>query len=206
MADGLAIADYGMGNLRSVQKAFEKLGAAAIVTDDPNRLAEAARIVLPGVGAFKDAIRSLRERGLDEPILAHLRQDRPFLGICLGLQMLFERSLEDGEHSGLAVLPGEIVRFPAGTPDKVPHMGWNVVESAQDSGTFGFLPQPAWVYFVHSYFAVPRGDGLTALTCEHAGLRFCAALARGRLWATQFHPEKSQKVGLSILHTFLTLC
>lgn len=205
MVDELVILDYGMGNLRSVQKAFERLGTAAVITGDANRASEARRLVLPGVGAFRDAIAKVREARLDEIISRHIAADRPFLGICLGMQLLFSEGLEDGEHRGLDLIPGTVQRLPAGA-DKVPHMGWNTVRPAGASGAFSFLPEPAWVYFVHSYYADPKDSAVVALTCDYAGLRFAAGVARGRLWATQFHPEKSQKVGLSILHTFLTLC
>jgi glutamine amidotransferase len=203
----VTIVDYGSGNLRSVQKACERIGLAARITADPNVVAEADRLVLPGVGAFGDAMQGLVSRGLVEPIVAHIRADRPFLGICMGLQLLFETGLEGGRHAGLGVLAGEVTRFdlPAGT--KVPHMGWNQVRWAaaaagpaaacRDAGLDG-----EHFYFVHSYVARPGDASLVAATADYAG-PFCAAVARGRLFATQFHPEKSQAAGMLLLRTVL---
>jgi glutamine amidotransferase len=195
----LTIVDYGSGNLRSVQKAFEKLGTPAAITSDPAAVVAADRLVLPGVGAFGDAMRELTARGLVEPIVAHLLADRPFLGICMGLQLLFETGLEGGRHAGLGVLPGEVVRFdlPAGL--KVPHMGWNAVtwrgerRPAADGEHF---------YFVHAYHAQPSDEAVIAATADYGG-PFCAAIRRGRLLATQFHPEKSQAAGLRLLSEWL---
>lgn len=197
----VTIIDYGSGNLRSVQKAVERLGVAARITDDPNVVAESARLVLPGVGAFGDAIAALERRGLVEPIVAHVRADRPFLGICMGLQLLFERGSEGGQHAGLGLLPGEVTRFelPAGT--KIPHMGWNRVDWAgATAGRFG--PDGEHFYFVHSYVARPADPSLVAARSDYGG-PFCAAVARGRLLATQFHPEKSQAAGMALLAGFL---
>ncbi|MFM7206700.1 MAG: imidazole glycerol phosphate synthase subunit HisH [Planctomycetaceae bacterium] len=195
----VTIVDYGSGNLRSVQKAFERLGTAARITDDPQVVAEAERLVLPGVGAFGDAMRALRDRGLVDPIVAHVRAERPFFGICMGLQLLFETGFEGGRHAGLGLLPGEVVRFelPAGT--KVPHMGWNTVRWRNDAP--GREPD-AWYYFVHSYHARPRDQGDVAAITDYGG-EFVSAVARGRLFATQFHPEKSQSVGLRLLASFV---
>lgn len=195
----ITIVDYGSGNLRSVQKAFEKLGAAARITDDPQVVAESERVVLPGVGAFGDAMRALGDRGLVEPIVAHVRADKPFFGICMGLQLLFETGLEGGRHEGLGLLPGEVVRFelPAGL--KVPHMGWNTVR--WQGAAVGGDPDD-WYYFVHSYHARPRDESVVAAVTDYGG-EFVSAVARGRLFATQFHPEKSQAVGLKLLSTFV---
>jgi glutamine amidotransferase len=195
----ITIVDYGSGNLRSVQKAFEKLGTPAAITSDPAAVAAAERLVLPGVGAFGDAMRELTARGLVEPIVAHLRADRPFLGICMGLQLLFETGLEGGRHAGLGVLPGEVVRFdlPAGL--KVPHMGWNAVTWQGDwrPGADG-----EHFYFVHAYHARPTDTSVIAATADYGG-PFSAAVRRGRLFATQFHPEKSQAAGLRLLSGWL---
>jgi glutamine amidotransferase len=196
----VTIIDYGSGNLRSVQKALERVGVEARITDDPNVVAESSQLVLPGVGAFGDAIRAIRGRGLVEPILEHIRADRPFLGICMGLQLLFESGSEGGHHEGLGVLAGEVTRFELPPGMKIPHMGWNQV-SWRTAGT----SQPAGndgdhFYFVHSYVARPRDETVIAATSDYGG-PFCAAVTRGRLFATQFHPEKSQSPGMELLRT-----
>ncbi len=203
----VTIVDYGSGNLRSVQKSLERLGAETLITSDPDRVAAATAVVLPGVGAFGDAMRALHGRGLVEPILAHLRADRPFLGICMGLQLLFETGWEGGRHEGLGVLAGDVARFevPAGT--KVPHMGWNTVSwratghPVAESHANG----DDWFYFVHSYVARPADKAVIAAVTDYAG-PFCSAVSRGRLFATQFHPEKSQTAGLRLLQAFLDAC
>lgn len=203
----LVIVDYGMGNLRSVQKAFEKVGAQAHISNDPSFIAQAKMLVLPGVGAFADAIASLRQLRLDRVIKEHVRADRPFLGICLGYQLLFTTSYEDGEHQGLDLFPGRVVPFRTDTPDKVPHMGWNTTRGRFTSGTiFKEVPDEAWFYFVHGYYVEPTISYQIALETEHAGVTFAAGFANGRIFGTQFHPEKSQQLGLSILHRFNTLC
>jgi glutamine amidotransferase len=193
----VTIVDYGSGNLRSVQKAFEHLGAAATITDDPTVVADAERLVLPGVGAFGDAMRELRRRDLVAPILAHVRADRPFFGICMGLQLLFETGWEGGRHEGLGLLAGDVARFELPAGFKVPHMGWNTV-----AWRSGDRPAGEHFYFVHSYHARPTDDSVVAAVADYGG-PFCAAVARGRLFATQFHPEKSQAAGLRLLQAFL---
>jgi glutamine amidotransferase len=195
----VTIVDYGSGNLRSVQKAFERLGAEARITSDPDVVGDADRLVLPGVGAFGDAMRELRTRGLVAPIVDHLRADRPFFGICMGLQLLFENGWEGGHHEGLAALPGEVVRFDLPPGLKVPHMGWNTVtwRGSARGGT-----DSEHYYFVHSYHARPRDAGVVAAVTDYGG-EFCSAVSRGRLFATQFHPEKSQAAGMRLLQTFL---
>lgn len=197
----ITIVDYGSGNLRSVQKSFERLGVAAQITDDPNLVAEAGRLVLPGVGAFGDAMRALESRGLVEPIRRHLAADRPFLGICMGLQLLFETGWEGGRHAGLGVLAGDVARFEVPAGIKVPHMGWNTV-SWRGAGRPAGVEEADWFYFVHSYVARPTDDSVIAAECDYAG-SFCAAVARGRLFATQFHPEKSQQAGMRLLDAFV---
>jgi imidazole glycerol-phosphate synthase subunit HisH len=198
----VTIVDYGSGNLRSVQKAFERLGAEARITDDPQVVADAARLVLPGVGAFGDAMRELRSRGLVEPIVAHLRADRPFLGICMGLQLLFETGWEGGRQAGLGILAGEVTRFELPAGMKVPHMGWNTVDWREADSRRASVGDGNHFYFVHSYCARPDDESVVAATTDYGG-PFCAAVARGRLLATQFHPEKSQDAGMRLLRSFL---
>jgi glutamine amidotransferase len=204
MSQPIVIVDYGMGNLRSVQKGFEKVGHQATITSDPNRVAEAGKVVLPGVGAFCDAIARLRDAGLVAPLREHVRAGKPFLGICLGLQLIFTKSYEDGVHTGLDFLPGEVVRFPD-TPDlKVPHMGWNQLHFRKRAPIFRDLPEGAAVYFVHSYYAVPVASDVTAATADYP-TPFAAAVWHENIQATQFHPEKSQRVGLKMLENFAAM-
>jgi len=200
----IIIVDYGMANLRSVQKAFEKLGHAATITSDPNRLAEAEKLVLPGVGAFRDAIARLHEAGFVQPITEHIRAGKPFFGICLGLQLLFTTSYEDGVYKGLDLFPGEVVRFADVPGLKVPHMGWNQLHVRRPAPHLRDLPPDASVYFVHSYYVVPKDTALTATETDYP-TPFTSAIWHDNVFATQFHPEKSQRVGLGILHKFATL-
>jgi len=196
----ILIIDYGMANLRSVQKAFERVGHHAEISGDPARVGEAAKLVLPGVGAFRDAIARLREVGLVEPIKGHLRAGKPFFGICLGLQLLFTRSFEDGEHEGMNVFPGDVVRFKDEPGLKVPHMGWNRLRVLRPAPPLEGADGQA-VYFVHSYFPAPRDARLTAAEADYP-TPFCAAIWHENVFATQFHPEKSQQVGLEMLRRF----
>ncbi len=200
----IAIVDYGMGNLRSAQKGFEKAGYAAVITDDPDRIAEAAAVVLPGVGAFKDCYEGLRSRGLIGPIIAAANSGRPFLGICVGLQLLFEESEEGGISRGLGILPGRVIKFPDGKSSgmKVPHMGWNKITPVKkDCPLFRDLEPEPYVYFVHSYYAVPAEPGLTLATCTYS-VEFAAMVGRDNIYAVQFHPEKSQVQGIRLLRAF----
>ena len=197
------IVDYGMGNLRSVQKAFEKLGVEAIVCTKASELADAQKLVLPGVGAFRDAIGHLKDQDMVGPIRDHIAADRPLLGICLGLQLLFDVSYEDGEFEGLGIVPGKVVRFEEQPDLKIPHMGWNSLEFASGSPLLEGIPEGSHVYFVHSYYVAPDDDVVATWT-EH-GTRFCSSITQGNLFATQFHPEKSQNVGLRLLKNFSTL-
>ncbi|MEC8555234.1 MAG: imidazole glycerol phosphate synthase subunit HisH [Planctomycetota bacterium] len=198
----IAIVDYQMGNLRSVQKALEHVGFEASVTSDPDEIRKADKVILPGVGGFGDAIRELKSRNLDAPIVESIEAGKPFLGICLGLQMLFEVGLEGGEHTGLGVLPGRVERFPPMDPLKVPHMGWNQLSiDKQDCPLLRGIPESAYFYFVHSYFVKPAKSDVQWLGCEY-GIPFCAAVWRDNMFATQFHPEKSQESGLQILKNF----
>ncbi len=202
----IAIVDYGMGNLRSVQKGFEKIGADAVVTNDPKKLLEAEKIVLPGVGAFRDCIHNLEQGGFVEPLLGLIADGRPFLGICLGLQMLFAESEEFGIHKGLGVIPGRVVRFPDGMSEAgeklpVPHMGWNQILIKGQSPLFAGVQDGSNVYFVHSYYVKPDDESVVAAACSY-GIEFCAAIQRDNIMATQFHPEKSQAIGLQMLKNF----
>jgi len=202
----ITIIDYGMGNLRSVQKGFERLGYAAQVTADPRVVAQAERLVLPGVGAFRDCIRNLRDGGFVEPILRHVESGRPFLGICLGLQLLFTESEEFGTHQGLGIIPGRVVRFPEGMSVgnerlKVPHMGWNQIAIRRPAPLFAGIADGSAVYFVHSYHVVPDDPAVVATETEY-GRTFCSAIWKDNVVATQFHPEKSQAVGLKMLENF----
>jgi imidazole glycerol-phosphate synthase subunit HisH len=200
----ISIIDYGMGNLRSVQKAFEKVGHQAVVTSDPAVVAAAEKVVLPGVGAFEDGMEGLRSRGLVEPVLAAIASGKPFLGICLGLQMLFETSYENGRHAGLGVLPGEVVRFDLPPEYSVPHMGWNQLSIRRPAPVLAGLAEGTYVYFVHSYYVVPKEAGVIATATEY-GPPFCSMIWRDNLYATQFHPEKSQSDGLRMLRNFAEL-
>jgi len=196
----IAIIDYGMGNLRSVSKAFERLGYAAEVTRDPRRIEDASHVVLPGVGAFPDCMRNLEEMGLIDPVQRALSSGKPFLGICLGLQLLFTESEEFGIHEGLGWIRGRVVRFPDDGL-KVPHMGWNTLEIRKATPMLQGLPTDAMVYFVHSYYVVPEDPGLIATTTDY-GQPFASSIATGNVFACQFHPEKSQAVGLRLLRNF----
>ena len=198
----ITIVDYGSGNLRSVQKACERLGAAAIITGDPNIVAAAERLVLPGVGAFGDAMRELDARGLVEPIQAHVRADRPFFGICMGLQLLFETGWAGGRHPGLGLLEGDVARFDIAPDLKVPHRGWNTGSWRGATARRPPVADDSFFYFVHSYHARPRDESIVAAVTDYGG-PFCSAVRRGRLFATQFHPEKSQRLGLDLLGSFL---
>ena len=205
----IAIIDYGMGNLRSVQKGFEKVGADAVVTADPGVVLEAERIVLPGVGAFRDCMHNLEQGGFIEPLLKVIAGGRPFLGICVGMQMLFTDSVEFGLYKGLDVIPGHVLRFPekmkeAGEELKVPQMGWNQLNFKRRPPAFEGVAEGANVYFVHSYYVKPDNDDVVATTTGY-GFEFCSSVWRDNIVATQFHPEKSQDVGLRILKNFAEL-
>lgn len=200
----LAIVDYGMANLRSVQKAFELHGHAAAIIRTPEEVRRASRLVVPGVGAFADAARVLRESGLGEAIKEFVGAGKPMLGICLGLQLLMEVGYEDGEHRGLGIVAGDCVRFEVDRPPlhlKVPHMGWNAIEWEREVPLFAGLERGSHVYFVHSYHVRPKEAGVVGATADYGG-PFVAAVVRGNVMATQFHPEKSQTVGTRMLHNF----
>jgi glutamine amidotransferase len=200
----IAIIDYEMGNLRSVQKGFERVGHSAVITSDPAVLADADKIVLPGVGAFRDAIAALRERTLVGPIRDAIAAGKPFLGICLGLQLLFDKSFEDGEHEGLGLIPGEVLRFRLANGYKVPHMGWNQVCVRRRAPVFEGIDDGAHFYFVHSYYVAPRDNQIVATETDYPA-PFCSSIWRDNLYAVQFHPEKSQSAGLRLLKNFAEL-
>jgi len=200
----IAIIDYQMGNLRSVQKALEKVGHEAIITSDPNQLTTASHVILPGVGAFRDAIAELHKRDLVGPIKDIVASGKPFLGICLGLQLLFDISYEDGEHEGLGILAGEVVRFRVPSDFKVPHMGWNEAIIRKANPLLDGVENGTHFYFVHSYHVVPKDHEVVAIEADYHQ-PFCAMVCRDNLYATQFHPEKSQQDGLHLLQNFANL-
>jgi glutamine amidotransferase len=200
----ITIVDYGMGNLRSVQKAFERVGAEAIIAADAREVASATQLVLPGVGAFRDAIAELKRRDLVGPLREHIEAGKPLLGICLGMQLLFDVSYEGGEYEGLGVLSGTVERFPSRPGFKVPHMGWNRLARCGDPPVLAGIPNDAHFYFVHSYHVVPADQSVVAATTDYI-LPFVSAVGRENLFAVQFHPEKSQQSGLRLLQNFASL-
>ena len=199
----VAVLDYGIGNLRSAQKALEHVGADAVLTDDPQVAASADAVVLPGVGAFGACMDALRESGLESVVHAAVESGRPFLGICVGMQMLFDASDEDPTHTGLGVIPGRVVAIP----DTVrrPQMQWNELHVRGADPILAGLPAAPWVYFVHSYAARPADPSVVVATCDY-GAELTAVVRRGNVVATQFHPEKSAADGLAILGNFVASC
>jgi len=197
----IAVIDYGIGNLRSAEKALQHLGADARLTADQREIASARAVVLPGVGNFGACMRALRESDLENAALDAATDGRPFLGICVGMQMLFDGSDESPGEAGLGVVAGRITRLPETV--RLPQMGWNTLEPGAGTHLLAGLPEPAWCYFVHTFAPEPEDDGVVAAWCEY-GRRFAAAIERGPLWATQFHPEKSGSVGLAMLGNFVT--
>lgn len=198
----IVIVDYGVGNLRSVQKGLERAGALVVVSSDPSEIDIAQGVILPGVGAFGDGMANLRARGLVDPVLRQVEAGKPLLGICLGMQLLFEESEEMGRHRGLGLLPGRVVRFPD-SDLKVPHIGWNQLLGGRGAVLAG-TEERAWAYFVHSYYAVPEEPTDVLATTEY-GLEFASVVGRAKIWGAQFHPEKSQEVGLRLLENFANL-
>ncbi len=205
----IVIVDYGMGNLHSVQKGFERVGFPAEVSHDADLIRQATGLVLPGVGAFKKAMENLQALDLERPILRYVESGKPFLGICLGLQLLFSGSEEFGSERGLGVFKGKVVRFPGpGSADgqggellKVPHMGWNEIRICRRTAALEGIAEGSHFYFVHSYYPVPADSGIVATTTDY-GIPFVSSVSWGKLYACQFHPEKSQSAGLRILQNF----
>ena len=207
----IAIVDYGMGNLRSVHKAVEQVGGEARVISDPQAIKNASKIILPGVGAFRDCMHNLAGRGLLEPLVTAIEAGKPFLGICLGLQLLFDESDEFGIHRGMGVLPGRVTRFPDDIKDSqdatalpIPHMGWNTIEIKKDTPLFAGIESSSYFYFVHSYYAIPEEPEDIVATTPY-GIEFACAVQRANIYAVQFHPEKSQANGLTVLKNFVGL-
>ncbi len=203
----IVIIDYGMGNLRSAQKGFENVGFPAKVSSDPDDILKADKLVLPGVGAFRDCIGNLRDGGFVEPIKDYVKSGKPMLGICVGLQLLFSESEEFGQHQGLDIISGKVVRFPAGMREnneelKVPHMGWNSLSIKKSEPLFKGTAPGSHVYFVHSFYARPEDPAVVAAEATYGDVTFCAALQKDNVMATQFHPEKSQAIGLNIIKNF----
>ena len=202
----IAIIDYGMGNLRSVQKAFERLGVEATVTSDKALVESADKLVLPGVGAIADAIAELKRADLVDPIVRAVESNRPFLGICLGFQALFERSEENGGTECLGLFKGTVRRFPESPEYVVPHMGWNDLTFKQkDVPIYKDMKETDYVYFVHSYYVDAEDPAIVATTTNYDNVEFCSSIAVGNVFGVQFHPEKSQAVGLKILQNFADL-
>ena len=198
------IIDYDMGNLRSVQKALEKQGAEAVICSDPAELRAADKLILPGVGAFRDAIAALHKRDLVAPILEHVAQDKPLLGICLGLQLLFDTSYEDGIFQGLGIIPGEVVKFKDQPELKIPHMGWNEIQVTGDSKLIDAKSEQQRFYFVHSYYVECQLPNITIASANH-GVKFCAAFQSDNIFGVQFHPEKSHRFGMELMRNFLKI-
>ncbi|MEK7748402.1 MAG: imidazole glycerol phosphate synthase subunit HisH [Nitrospirota bacterium] len=197
----IVIIDYGSGNLRSVQKGFEKAGFSATVSNNVNVVSDATHLVLPGVGAFSSCMKNLEQLHLLEPIKKAITYGKPYFGICLGLQILFTEGEEFGAFPGLDILSGKVVRFPK-TIRKVPHMGWNQIHIEKEIGILSAIPENSYFYFVHSYYGVPEKADCIATTTEYDGLSFTSAIVKDNIFACQFHPEKSQAMGLTLLSNF----
>lgn len=197
----LAIIDYGMGNLHSVQKGLEKAGYQALITGSPGDIARASGLVLPGVGAFEDAMNNLTRSGLVDVIKDAAREGKPLLGICLGMQLLFTNSEENGRHRGLDLISGQVVKFNLSPTMKVPHMGWNQIENTGECQVLKGIPSGAYFYFVHSYYVVPD-DARVVGAVTNYGLNFTSVVGKENIFGVQFHPEKSSEIGLQILKNF----
>jgi len=202
MTSKIVIIDYGMGNLRNVQKGFEKIGFEATLTRNKKEIGKASGIVLPGVGAFKDCMENLEKYGLIDPLLRSIEKGKPYLGICLGLQILFSKSEEFGSHKGLDLIRGNVVKFKPDPEHKVPHMGWNTIEKEREVPMLQGVEDGDFFYFVHSYFVVPE-EAQVISTFTTYGNPFVSSISKENLFATQFHPEKSQQKGLRLLENFV---
>lgn len=200
----IAILDYEMGNLRSVSKSLEAVGGNCQITRDPAVVAAADKLVVPGVGAFRDCMGALEKFGLTQPIKDFVASGRPYLGICLGMQILMEESEEGGRHEGLGLFGGKVQRFAPEWKLKVPHMGWNNLQAKGESKLLAGLPENSFVYFVHSYYVAPKKKALTSATTTY-GVEFTSVIEKDNVYAVQFHPEKSQQVGLKLLKNFVEL-
>jgi imidazole glycerol-phosphate synthase subunit HisH len=200
----IIVVDYGMGNLRSVQKGFEKVGSTAVISRDVTDIQKADHLVLPGVGAFPECMANLSRLGLIDPVLEFIGSGKPFLGICLGLQLLFDESEEFGVHEGLKVIPGTVKAFEKNMGLKIPHMGWNQIFFQKQVPIFQGIAEGSYVYFVHSYYVAPQNADDVACVSEY-GITFTAGVAKDNVFAVQFHPEKSQDIGLRILTNFAQL-
>ncbi|TWT55563.1 Imidazole glycerol phosphate synthase subunit HisH 1 [Thalassoglobus neptunius] len=201
----IGIIDYGMGNLRSVQKAFEFLGVPAQIVSRPNEMEQFPGLILPGVGAFRDAIQEIRQKDFPTALRDSVDSGKPLLGICLGLQLLFETSYEDGEYEGLGLIDGDVVRFQNEPELKIPHMGWNAVDTVQAHPLLEGISNESHFYFVHSFFVRPTDRETVIGQTTHGTQPFASIVAKGNLMATQFHPEKSQRVGLQLLRNYANL-
>ena len=199
----IQIIDYGRGNLNNVLRAFQKFGYEAEIIEKPNDTEKATGLVLPGVGAFGDSMKNLNEKGFSDKIREYVKSDRPFLGICLGLQLLFEESSELGCHKGLGILKGKVAYFEI--DEKVPHIGWNQLQFKKESQLLKDIPVDSYFYFVHSFYAIPDDQSVISST-THYDIDFTSAIEHKNVYATQFHPEKSQKLGLQIIKNFGEIC
>jgi len=197
----IAIIDYGMGNLRSVEKAFEYVGHRAFVAKHPTRVSDASHVVLPGVGGFPECMKNLENTGMIDAVYKSIESGKQFLGICLGLQLLFSESEEFGCHNGLNILEGRVVRFTPGHEFKVPHMGWNQIMIKREVPLLKGIPDNSFVYFVHSYYVIPSDKEIISTQSDYGG-EFVSSVWKDNIFACQFHPEKSQEIGLRILKNF----
>ena len=198
----IAIVDYGMGNLKSVERALRRVGAETLVTSNPEKILGAEGLILPGVGAFKDCMRNLKEHRLIDPLYKFIQSGRPFLGICLGLQLLFNESEEFGVYKGLDIIKGKVVRFPQNSKLKVPHMGWNTIKIRREVPLLQGIKDESYFYFVHSYYVIPEEENIIATTTNYV-VEFVSSIYQDNIFACQFHPEKSQHVGLRMLENFV---